>query len=447
MNSKIVRYGFSPRRSLTSLDSLGLVGLAALLAALVAGCTATTTGVDPDAGAPADGSHSAGGVGGTGGTQSGTGGTGGTAGTGGTKPISDAGADAHRPGSGGTGGSGGGPSSGSFPAGWLFTKGNKIYASEGNSASHVWVGRGVNTVDLFLCGNNAQLGDTSAEQSLKTMVAGIMSSWKPTFFRVSLAMHGPPSPPAPYPGYKTVSWLKNPSEYKTPMTNVINAMGSYPNVYVLVTVRSDASMIANVSPTDEATFLPSDATTSPDKSAFPTGTDALYVALVDTFANAKFVMFGVANEPGGNRLTRDQLTSAMQHAVSVIRAEEDRLGVPHHLVAVQGNGWTSDISFYATNPIASDNVVYEVHSYPPPPNSYTFANLPVIIGEYGGLDTNSAPAFYTDIESKQIPSLAWDFDPFSGCGPDLVNVTHDPTKLEPNAWGSIVKSYLLAHAP
>jgi hypothetical protein len=61
---------------------------------------------------------------------------------------------------------------------------------------------------------------------------------------------------------------------------------------------------------------------------FPTGTDPVYQALVDTFANSGFVLFGISNEPGGNTLSDQKLAAAMSHAVSVIRAEEDKLGVP-----------------------------------------------------------------------------------------------------------------------
>ena len=96
-------------------------------------------------------------------------------------------------------------------------------------------------------------------------------------------------------------------------------------------------------------------------------------------------MFGLTNEPGGNTLSNAKLAAAMDHAVGTIRAEEDRLKVPHHIVSVQGNGWSSDISFYAKtpSPITHDNVVYEVHGYPPPTSGYTYPNIPVIIGEYG----------------------------------------------------------------
>ncbi len=313
-----------------------------------------------------------------------------------------------------------------LPAGWLYTKGAAIYRSDGAGGGARWMGRGVNLDDVFLCGYNNSLWMPSPDQTVETIVAGLIANWKPTFVRVSLGMAS----------YQTVSWLGDGAAYRTPMTNVIQAIGAHPDVYVLVTVRSDASMIGQdqVDGDPEATGLPS------------AGTDAVYAALVDSFAHAPYVLFGIANEPGGNQLPSAQIAAAMDHAVGAIRAEEDKLGVPHHLVAVQGNGWTSDISFYAQAPLARDNVVYEVHGYPPMVGSYTYANLPVIIGEYGALDGNSAPAFYADLEAKQIPNLAWDFDPYSDCAPDLLAITGDASKLVPSAWGKIVDAYLLAHA-
>ena len=44
------------------------------------------------------------------------------------------------------------------------------------------------------------------------MLDGLVSSWKPNFVRISLAMNS----------YTTVSWLADPAQYQTPMTNVIN---------------------------------------------------------------------------------------------------------------------------------------------------------------------------------------------------------------------------------
>ncbi len=305
---------------------------------------------------------------------------------------------------------------GSFlAAGWLYTQNGKIYVSNGTSGTQ-WMGRGANADDLYFCGYNGSLWMNNAESTLTTLTANLVSSWKATFVRMSLSMNS----------YTQSTWS---GSYKTAMTNVIDSIGAKPGTYVLVTLRSDATMQNYGS--DDATFVPTNAT------------DAVYQALVDTFANSSFVMFGISNEPGGNSVSNAQLRSVMDHAVGVIRAEEDKLGVPHHIVSVQGNNWTSDISFYAQSPLTWDNVVYEVHGYPPPASSYTYSNIPVIIGEYGSL--SNASAFFADLESKQIPSLAWDFDSYSNCAPDLLSINLSPTNLVPTAWGTTVKSYLLAH--
>jgi hypothetical protein len=335
--------------------------------------------------------------------------------------------------------SGAGGGAAGLPAGWLYTSGAQIYVSSGNGSGTKWMGRGVNMDDLFLCGYNDTLWMTNTAQTLETMATGLIGVWKPSFIRISLGMDSYPT---------TASWTSttNAAQYKTPMTSVIDAIGANAGVYVLVTLRSDGSMIGQdtVDGDAEATGLPSDATTTPDKTTYPTGTDAAYQALVDTFAHASFVLFGLTNEPGGDKLTNAQISAAMSHAVGTIRAEEDKLGVPHHLVSVQGNGWTSDISFYATTPLPYDNVIYEVHGYPPATASYTYASIPVILGEYGSL--TDATTFYADVEAKQIPNLAWDFDSYSDCAPDLLTVNQSASTLTPTAWGTTVKTYLLAHA-
>jgi len=338
--------------------------------------------------------------------------------------------------SGGPHGEAGGGGDGGLPAGWLYTNGPKIYVSDGSGGGKPWMGRGVNIDDIFFCGYDNTLWMPTPDKTLETVVSGLVSAWKPTFVRISLSMDSYPT---------VVSWLTNASQYATPMTGVIDAIGANPGVYVLVTLRSDASMIGQdtVDGDPEATGVPSDSTTTPDKTKFPTGTDAVYQALVDTFGSKNFVLFGLTNEPGGNKQSNATLSAAMSHAVGVIRAEEDKIGVPHHIVSVQGNGWTSDISFYAQTPLQYPDVVYEVHGYPPATTSYTYSNIPVIIGEYGSLTDSNA--FYADVESKQIPNLAWDFDSYSNCSPDLLQVNQSDTNLMPTAWGTTVQTYLLAH--
>jgi hypothetical protein len=334
----------------------------------------------------------------------------------------------------GNGNEGGGVSGGGRPAGWLYTEGNKIFESDGKGAGTPWMGRGMNIDDIFFCGYNGSLWMESPGAEMKTIVSKVMSDWKPNFFRTSLAMAS---------FAKTVSFSENVDEYQKPMVDAIKAMGSYAGVHVLVVLRSDASMIGHFPGGPEPTGSPSDGASTPDKSKFPNGTDDVYKALVNSFKDDAFVMFGLSNEPGGNALPNEQIHAAMNHAVGVIRAEEARLGVPHHLVAVQGQGWTGDVSYYADHALMHDDVVYEVHGYPPPPSAYTYANLPIVIGEYGSID---AAAFFADVEQKQIPNLAWDMDPYSNCAPDLVEVNQSSSNLVPTEWGKTVQAYLLDHA-
>jgi Cellulase (glycosyl hydrolase family 5) len=333
------------------------------------------------------------------------------------------------------------------PAGALYTKGTSIYQADGNGGGTQWIGRGVNMDDLFFCGYNGGLSMSDPGGSLQTVASGLIDTWKPNFIRLSLSMASDST---------TVSWLTNPSQYATPMTSVIKSIVSNPNVYLLLTLRSDASMIGQdqVDGDPEATGLPSDSTTTPDKTKFPTGTDAVYTALVDAFGQSNQIVFGLTNEPGGNKLSNDTIAAAMNHAVGTIRAEEDRMGFQHHIVSVQGNGWTSDLSFYAATPapITYDNVVYELHYYPgasgQTASAYDLSSqLPMIIGEYGSF-TSQAPqsAFYSDMEAKKISTLAWDFEPFSPCAPDLLNVNDSASNLQASSWGSTVQQYLTSHA-
>lgn len=366
--------------------SLGVLGCLILAGV---GCSddsqTASDAASPDVGAPSDGASSAD-----------------------TSAIADAGgSDVIAPPDGSAG----------LPKGWLFTNKSKIYVSDGAGSGTPWMGRGFNIDDIFFCGYNSTLWMSNPGTEMTTFVNTAVTTWKPTFLRFSISMNS----------YAKTSWTSNPAQYKTPMTAVIDSVSGFPGVYALVTLRSDVTMTC----ADDATCVPTNAT------------DATYTALVDTFANSSFVLFGISNEPGGNSVPIATIAAAMDHAVSVIRKEEDKLGVPHHIVSVQGTDWTSSIGYYASKPLAYDNVVYEVHGYPPLPASYTYPNLPVILGEYGTLSDSNA--FYADIESKQIPNLAWDLQPYSGCQPDLLTVNHSPTNLVPTAWGSTVKAYLAAH--
>jgi hypothetical protein len=330
------------------------------------------------------------------------------------------------------------------PAGWLYTNYQEFNYSTG-TGGYPWMGRGVNVDDLFLGGGNNPLGRVpDAGGTLQTLIATVISQWKPTFLRISLGMDSYPNP---------VSWVTGVGDaatYKTPMTQVITSIASQ-GVYVLVSLRSDTSMTQTYG---EGSDIPT-----------PT-TDAVYKALVDSFSSSPYVMFGISNEPGGQTMEdAGAIASVMSHAVYVIRTEENRLVVPHHIVAVQGTNYTHNIYYYNTAPLVDcgglpcDNVVYEYHGYEPmttttPPNTYLCPNIPVIVGEYGPQQGSGgsnwdygdpvvfdAGGFYQNVEANKIPNLAWDMEPFSDDSPDLVYVTGN-TGLDASTWGAVVKTYL-----
>ena len=416
-------FSTSLRASVASLAAL------AVAAASVAAVALGACGGSDEETAGTGGAGATTGSGGSGAVANGGGGAGATAGSGGSGAT--AGSGGALGGAGGSGAAGGSGGSGGMPAGWLYTEAGDthVYVSNGQTGS-VWMGRGVNADDLFLCGYNYGFWMTNPDghAALQAVLDAVIASWGPNFFRVSLGMNS----------YSPVVGWTGTNAYKTAMTSVVNALGAHPGVYVLVTVRSDTTMVepggATCGQGDDAVCLPTNAT------------DDVYRALVQSFQDAPYVLFGIANEPGGMASTNQDIRTRMDHAVSVIRAEEDALGAPHHLVAVQGNQWTSQIGFYDAAPLPYDNVVYEYHSYPPAPAGYTMNNIPVIIGEYGplGASTAFAAAFFADVEAKQIPNLAWTLAPYSNCAPDLTQVTHDAS-LTTTAWGAVVRDYLQAH--
>ena len=174
---------------------LSLASAAILLGSSLAGCTGTET-------------------------PNGTGGSAGSAGSAGATAVGGRG--------GGTGACAG--SGGATAAGWLYTSGGRIYVTSSTGGGTPWMGRGVNVDDIYLCGYDNTLWMTSPEQTLQTIISGLLSGWKPNFLRLSLSMDSFPT---------VSSWLNNPSQYKTPMTSVINAIGTHPGVYVLITLRTD----------------------------------------------------------------------------------------------------------------------------------------------------------------------------------------------------------------
>ncbi|HSY23752.1 MAG TPA: cellulase family glycosylhydrolase [Polyangiaceae bacterium] len=322
------------------------------------------------------------------------------------------------------GGGGAGGADGGASAGWLHTMNNHIYEADGAP----WMGRGVNIDDLLFCGYNYNLqtlGATTAEADVRTVIDQAVTQWHSNFLRISLYMDS----------YGTVlDWASDTDGYASAMTRIVKYVGTqYPGTYVLLSLRSDASM-----------NCPSEPACVPTASTIP-----VYQALLDSFANDSFVVFGLANEPAPS--TAAELITAMNLGVAAIRSEETKLGVPQHLIAVQTMSSTG--SFTTTSIQPSGNILYEVHYYPtlgsggPSYYSSYAPTFPMVIGEYGDFGSSgntSAASFFKDLEDMQIPSLAWDFDPLNDCAPDLLN-TNSGNAVSPvtaSSWGQVVQPYL-----
>src|SRR5690606_587166 len=123
-------------------------------------------------------------------------------------------------------------------------------------------------------------------------------------------------------------------------------------------------------------------------------TGDVWELLAEHFAHHDYVMFGLSNEPEYNYdgALNNDVWQAMNSTVAKIRAVEERLGVPNHIVAVQGTGgWSRFLAYYVTNPITAgggENIAYEVHVYDPASDFDSMfiqpsKTLPVIIGEFG----------------------------------------------------------------
>ena len=123
--------------------------------------------------------------------------------SGGTPPTSDASVS--------------GPNGG-YPAGWLYTDGNKIMVSTGSTGTQ-WMGRGVNMDDIFMCGYNSTLYRVDPEK-----LAGDRGGRAHRGLEAELRPHVALDEQL----QDRELALSTPAQYQTPMTNVIESSASIP---------------------------------------------------------------------------------------------------------------------------------------------------------------------------------------------------------------------------
>lgn len=334
---------------------------------------------------------------------------------------------------------------------WLHTSGNKILTPD----NRVWMGRGLNMHDTRSC--DACTGKRPNVVEIKRHVDEMVNNWNVTFIRLLLESYGSPTY-TDGSGRSRTQWqtVLDDSQYLDNIREIVDYIGTKPNVYVLVSIWVDPTLNGG----------PSGANNNRSY-GWPTDKTAVELThLVKAFKDSPHVILAVANEPSQYVDANDPLVwQAMNKMVQTVRDVENSLQSPHHLVAVQGTqGWGRLIKYYINHPITAgngENVVYETHPYTPEGNFQSniltpAQTLPVIIGEFAPAATSDgvvymsaadASALMTLAESVKIPYAAWSFHP--RCGPNaLLEMpatggacsTNQP--LVPTAWGTTVKNQL-----
>jgi len=338
----------------------------------------------------------------------------------------DAGSGPVDAGSGGAdGGSNGG--GGTVPAGWLYSSGNHLRVSGGTGA---WHARGANLPDTRSCDACTFFAPSTAEVNRR---ADELISWGANFIRLDMESYASS-------GGRT-QWanpLQDPA-YVQDLATIVSYIGTHPGVYVMVSMWVD--------PTITAEGWPSAATGD------------TWAKLAQVFASQKHVLFGVVNEPQNNYdgAQDAQVWTAMNNTVARIRTVEASLGVPNHVVVVQGTGgWARRLGYYVTHPITAGsgrNIAYEVHVYDAASQFNTLfvqpsQTLPVIIGEFGPAGTMSeadAQALMDQAETLEIPWLAWTFH--MRCSPNMLTDFSGGgcglgMALTPTSFGTLVRTQL-----
>jgi hypothetical protein len=322
---------------------------------------------------------------------------------------------------------------------WLTVKGNRILLPDGTP----FHGRGANLHDTRSC--NACTSLDPDEPGLERWADELLDHWKASFVRFDLEAY------AADDGYRK-QWksLGVDAGYLADMKKVVTHMTSKPGVYVLVTLFQDPA-IKNESLADYDSEWPTDA-------AIP-----LYEKIVETFHDDPKVLFGLTNEPHGPADKNAELAARYSKSIAAIRAIEAKYGTEKHVVVVQApQNYAREVSYFVTNPLAGDNIAYEIHPYNHQADfdaliTQPAKKLPLIIGEYGPATVGGTElmteadvkAMWPIAKAAEVPHIAWNFH--QRCPPNLLQDTaKDGCGLSPStgydfprtSWGDLLHDYL-----
>jgi endoglucanase len=243
----------------------------------------------------------------------------------------------------------------------------------------------------------------------------LIDNWHANFIRFLLA-----SKAAPYNQYE-LQWkgvLDDP-QYLADIIQNVTHMTSKPGVYVEVTVFADATIKLQT-------------TTDPDSEWPSSAGDTLpvYRALAEAFHDNPHVLFGLTNEPHGPASSDAALATVYMTSIAAIRGVEDMHGSPHHIVVVQApEGYARDLSYFVANPLAGDQIAYEIHPYNTAADFDRLIvqpsmTLPIMIGEYGpanGMMDSDIQTMWTVAQANEVPYIGWAFH--QNCPPNMLQAT------------------------
>ena len=299
------------------------------------------------------------------------------------------------------------------PADGLIVEGNKILLAKDHTPFH---GRGANFHDERQCSSCSYMAPDPVGEN--RWADELVDNWHANFIRFLLSAKA-----APYNQYE-LQWqnLVDDSGYLADIKDNVSHLTAKPGVYVLVTLFADPTMKDNTNAFD---------------SEWPSSlgdSNTRYAKLAETFVDDPHVLFGLTNEPhtefaNDNMVTAHDAALAIVYtnAIAAIRAVEDAHHAPHHVVVVQApEGYARDLAYFVANPLAGDQIAYEIHPYNPQSDFdhlivQPAQTLPMIIGEYGPsatMSTSDVMALWTVAEANNVSYLAWNFH--ARCAPTLL---------------------------
>jgi endoglucanase len=346
---------------------------------------------------------------------------------------------------GGGGGGGGKPADGAPPgdtatdaaAGeWLVVSGNRIQHADGTR----FHGRGANLHDERSC--EACAFAPAVPLGVNRWADELIDNWHATFIRFLLSAKA-----APLNQFE-LQWknLVDDPQYLADIKTNVDHISAKSGVYVLVTLFADPTIKDNNTDFD---------------SEWPGSlgdTSSRYTRLAETFYANPRVLFGLTNEPHGPAARDAELATRYTDAIAHIRAVEDAHHTPHHIVVVQApEGYARDLSYFVANPLAGDQIAYEIHPYNPASDFDALVvrpgrTLPILIGEYGPAGTmteSDIRTLWTTAQANEVPYIGWVFH--QRCPPNMLQDTaSDGCGLDAStgyafprtAWGNLLHDHL-----